>query len=148
MKKLVLLSTLILGITFFSAQIVAQTTQSPEKSVKAQTTQTNQNGPGNFVDKNGDGICDNHQARGSQANCANFVDANKDGICDNYKGKGNCGQGNCCGKGMQKGNCKGMKQGNCPGMQKGNCCGKGMGNQHRNGQNSTQPATTPEPEKK
>ncbi|MBN1199363.1 MAG: hypothetical protein JXA23_08425 [Bacteroidales bacterium] len=143
MKKLVLLPALIFGIVFIAGQTLAQTTQSPEKSTKAQTTQTTQttqNTPGNFVDKNGDGICDNHQARGNQANCANFVDANKDGVCDNYKGKGNCGQGNCCGKGMKKGN--------CPGMQKGNCCGKGMGNQHRNGQNNPQPATTPEPEKK
>lgn len=148
MKKLVLLSVLISGIVLIAGQTMAQTTQSPEKSTKAQTTQTNQNVPRNFVDKNGDGICDNHQARGTQSNCANFVDTNKDGVCDNYKGKGNCGQGNCCGKGMQKDNCKGMRKSNCPGMQKGNCCGNGMGNQHRNGQNNTQQGITPEPEKK
>ena len=33
----------------------------------------------NFVDANGDGICDNCK----QGLCDNFVDANKDGICDN-----------------------------------------------------------------
>ncbi len=63
-----------------------------------------------FVDKNGDGICDNfdgtglgnnrqgfhgksqnNQGRGTgicngkgNPNCTNFIDANKDGICDKY----------------------------------------------------------------
>ncbi len=31
-----------------------------------------------FIDKNGDGICDN-----GDSHCANFVDADGDGLCDN-----------------------------------------------------------------
>jgi len=100
MKKLIVMSVLIMGIVFVSGQSFAQTTQSTQKDPKVQTTQTSQNTPGNFVDKNGDGVCDNHQTRGTQAKCAKFVDANGDGVCDNCKGKGNCGQGNCCKNGM------------------------------------------------
>lgn len=147
MKKLVLMSALIFGIIFITVKSNAQTTQSPDKAVKAQTTQTGQNTSPNFVDKNGDGICDNHQTRGKQAQCAKFVDANGDGVCDNCKGNCNNGQGNCCGKGMKQGNCQGMQKSNCPGMNKGNCCGKGTGNQNRHGQNC-QKTTAPQPEKK
>ncbi|MBE0647452.1 MAG: hypothetical protein IH596_06695 [Bacteroidales bacterium] len=137
MKKLVLISGMILAIIFITGQSNAQTEQSQDKTVKAQTTQTT---PGNFIDKNGDGICDNHQAKGKNANCAKFVDGNGDGVCDNCKGTGNCGQGNCCGKGMQKGNCQGMN--------KADCCGKGKGHQHRQGMKNCQKQTTPQPEKK
>jgi len=140
MKKLVLVSALILGIIVITGKTNAQTTQSPDKATKVQTSQTDQNTRGSFVDKNGDGVCDNHQTRGQQAKCAKFVDENGDGVCDNCKGKGTCGQGNCCGKGMQKTN--------CPGMSKGNCCGKGMGHQHHHGWNHSRQVTTPDPEKK
>jgi len=137
MKKFILASALIIGILFISGTTSAQTGQSQDKTVQTPTTQTTQ---GNFIDKNGDGICDNHQAKGKQANCAKFVDSNGDGVCDNCKGNGNCGQGNCCGKEMQRGNCQGMNQ--------SNCCGKGTGHQHRHGQQNCQQGATPQPEKK
>ena len=54
----------------------------------------------NFVDTNGDGICDNHETNCSigfvdengdgicdhrtSQKCSNFVDSNGDGICDNH----------------------------------------------------------------
>ena len=140
MKKLLLMSALILGIIFITGKSNAQTTQSPDKATKAQTTQTGQNTSGNFIDKNGDGVCDNFQNRGKQPNCAKFVDANGDGVCDNCKGNGNCGHVNCCGKSMQKGN--------CPGMNKGNCCGKGIEHQHRHGWKHSQQTTPSQPGKK
>jgi len=140
MKKLILITGMVIGMTFLVSSVNSQTTQSSEKAPKVQTTQTSQPATGNFVDKNGDGICDNHQTRGKQANCAKFIDKNGDGVCDNCKGNGNCGQGNCCGKGMKKGD--------CPNMNKGNCCGKGMGHQHRNGQNNCPKTTPTQPEKK
>ncbi len=140
MKKLAFITGMIVGIAFLATSVNAQTASNQDKTAKVETTQTSQPTAGNFVDKNGDGICDNHQAKGKQANCAKFVDANGDGVCDNCKGNGNCGQGNCCGKGMQKGNCQGMNQ--------GNGCAKGTGHQHRHGQQNCQKQATPQPEKK
>lgn len=52
----------------------------------------------NYVDANGDGVCDN------------FVDANGDGINDNCPGYGN-GQG--CGNGQRRGNGQGCGNGPC-----------------------------------
>ena len=56
---------------------------------------------GNFVDKNGNGVCDNFEARSGNGHGRNFVDKNGDGICDNCANVGNklgnacrCGQGN------------------------------------------------------
>lgn len=40
----------------------------------------------NYVDANGDGICDNHGT-----NCGNYVDTNGDGVCDNYGTNGSFG---------------------------------------------------------
>ena len=49
-----------------------------------------------FVDADGDGICDNYAAGGCGycgASCQ-FVDADGDGICDNYAAAGSyCGRG-------------------------------------------------------
>lgn len=38
----------------------------------------------NYVDTNGDGVCDNY---GTMGNGANYVDADGDGVCDNYGNK-------------------------------------------------------------
>lgn len=37
----------------------------------------------NFVDANGDGVCDNAGTNASQGKRVNFVDADGDGVCDN-----------------------------------------------------------------
>jgi len=135
MKKLTLITGMIIGIAFLAGTVNAQTTQGSDKTSKTQTTQTDQKTPGNFVDKDGDGKCENHQSKGKKGNCAKFVDENGDGVCDNCTGNGNC-----CGKGMKKGKSSGMN--------KGNGCGKGMGNQHRHGQKNCRQTTPTQPEKK
>ena len=38
----------------------------------------------NFVDADGDGICDNYGTGAGRGNGAGFVDADGDGVCDNY----------------------------------------------------------------
>jgi hypothetical protein len=77
---------------------------------------------GKFIDNNKNGICDNHEAKGTCAHGKCFVDKNGDGKCDNCgsagkcKEAGNCGgKGQCCGKGQPKGNCgeQGKHQGSC-----------------------------------
>ena len=48
----------------------------------------------NFVDADGDGMCDNYGTGRGQY----FVDADGDGVCDNYgtgRGAGGCGRGGC-----------------------------------------------------
>ena len=50
----------------------------------------------NFVDANGDGVCDNY---GTGTGCGRgqyFVDADGDGVCDNYGTGAGCGQGRGC----------------------------------------------------
>ena len=44
---------------------------------------------GNYIDANGDGVCDNW-GTDAGGNGGSFVDANGDGICDDY-GTGSCG---------------------------------------------------------
>jgi hypothetical protein len=87
---------------FFSANSFSQGKGFGSKGIKSGTGTTH---GVNWVDANGDGICDN------------FVDANGDGINDNPKGfrggKGN-GQGsaNCVGKfGSKSGVCDGTGKG-------------------------------------
>lgn len=46
------------------------------------------NGRGNYVDADGDGICDNYGANGCGRN---YVDADGDGVCDNYATRGGHG---------------------------------------------------------
>lgn len=46
----------------------------------------------NYVDTNGDGICDNQGTNTQYTTGKNYVDANGDGVCDN---QGTC-QGNGC----------------------------------------------------
>mgnify|MGYP007047061820 FL=1 len=137
---------MILGVIFIAAKSNAQSAQSPDEATKVQTTQTAQNTSGNFVDKNGDGVCDNHQNHGKQATCAKFVDGNGDGVCDNGKGEGKCGHATSCGKGMQKANCEGMQKSNCEGMSKAGCSSKEKGHQH--GHKECKQTTSSKPWKK
>ncbi|MBC8314208.1 MAG: hypothetical protein H8E51_01795 [Bacteroidetes bacterium] len=89
MKKLVLITGMIIGIAFLASSVHAQTSQSPDKATKDQTTQTDQKTKCKFVDKDGDGVCDYSKK------------------CDN--------QEKCCKKGMKKGECPGMNPKNCCG---------------------------------
>jgi hypothetical protein len=95
------------------------TTNSTISQTAASTT------PGKIADNDKVGVCDKHQAKMINGKCANWVDKNGDGICDNCKsncqGKGNCkgsgmgcqkGQGNCCkgGNGCQMKNGSGNQK--------------------------------------
>ena len=138
MKKLTLITGMIIMIAFLSGTVNAQSTERADNSTNVQTTQTDQKTPGNLANKNGDGICDNKPNCCNMENCINSVDENGDGICDNCKE--NCGQGNCCAKGMQNGKCSEMI--------KSNCCSKDIGQHHCKGQKSGHKAKSAEPEKK
>lgn len=85
-----------------------------------------------FTDANGNGICDNFEARKGGARGRNFTDKNGDGICDNRNNPGN-GNGNGCGFGHRHGQGKGT----------GMC---GRGNQCRN-RAAGSPGTNPQPSK-
>lgn len=73
---------------------------------KSSSTGTTENHGQYFIDKDGDGLCDNtgtHQGQGKNGQNKglhrgkDYVDANKDGICDNAgtrKGGNNKGNGN------------------------------------------------------
>jgi len=62
----------------------------------------------NFVDGDGNGVCDNVNARGNNNRGRNFIDKNNDDICDNFK-NGRQGYGFRKGKGQCRGNGKGSK---------------------------------------
>ena len=129
---------------FIAYQGFSQNASTNKAQKTSQNSQTTGNLiPGNFIDNNKDGVCDNYQARMKNGRGANFVDKNGDGICDNRgnagQGKGNPngygmgfqhrngqGRGNCCGRGF------GYQRGH--GQGRGNCCGRGNGYQQRHGQ--------------
>ncbi|MEI6890123.1 MAG: hypothetical protein ACOYM0_12770 [Bacteroidales bacterium] len=103
------------------------------------------------------------QTTQTAASCGKFVDKNADGICDNHQNKAQCkGNGDCCGKGMQhgKGNCQGKQMQDCKkscsgGHAKAGCgtasagCGKGnptpgnCPNKGTSGQAAPDKTTTP-----
>lgn len=61
--------------------------------VKKPSSTSNQNFiPGNFVDKDNNGVCDNYEKRENTRQGKNFVDADGDGVCDRRAGNG-YGQG-------------------------------------------------------
>lgn len=108
MRKVIFLTAILLGFVFSSINLSAQTQEKTDKAiVKTEQQATN----GTFVDKNKNGVCDNHESKmGTKGKCGNFTDKNKDGVCDNKaenckangKGKGNClGAGNCNGNGFK-----------------------------------------------
>jgi hypothetical protein len=124
MKKLILLTVVLFAFTFTSNNLSAQTQEKTDKAtVKTEQTQPTQ---GNFVDKDKNGVCDNHESKMKTGKGANFVDKNGNGVCDNKNtnckkdGKGN---GNCTGKG--NGNCNGNGYKHRNGCGHGSGCGKG-----------------------
>jgi len=114
MKRLILIISVIVGMTIASNAQSTTSTKNEKSKTEVSTTKKAEttNIKGNFVDKNNDGVCDNHQMKGKNKDCQNFVDANNDGICDNHKAKGNC-----CGKGHSNNNGKHRHV-------KGHCCDK------------------------
>jgi len=127
---------------FFFSQSFAQTTVKSESDNAATGTVVQ----GKFVDKDNDGVCDNHEAKGKNSQCANFVDKDGNGVCDN-----------CCtgDKGGKNANCQGHQHGKGCGQGQANCCGrgscqgKGPGNccPNKQGTPKATPAETPDPKK-
>ncbi|NVN95626.1 MAG: hypothetical protein HXX18_10135 [Bacteroidetes bacterium] len=121
MKKLIMLTVVLFAFALTTNNLLAQTQEKTDKAtVKTEQTKAS---PGQFTDKNNNGVCDNRETKMKTGKGANFVDKNGDGICDN-KGK-NCKRG---GKG--NGNCSGNGNGN--GFQHSHGCGQGNGNGCRN----------------
>lgn len=123
MRKVIFLTAILLGLVFSSINLSAQTQEKTDKAiVKTEQQATN----GTFVDKNKNGVCDNHESKmGTKGKCGNFTDKNKDGVCDNKaenckaNGKAN-GKGNCLGAG----NCNGNGNKHKHGCGSGNACGR------------------------
>jgi hypothetical protein len=120
MRKTLILALAVLLVGALSA--TAQTAQKPAAPAQAKTWV----GP-NFVDANGDGICDHYQSgtrrgrmgaarggygpgdgTGNRGVGPNFVDANGDGVCDHYQAgarqgrTGAAGGGNGSGRGPRR----------------------------------------------
>jgi len=79
---LTFLLTIVTGSIVFAQATKPESTAKPVKSAGQNYT------PGNFIDKDNNGICDNFESRGSKGQGGNFVDADGDGICDRRAGKG------------------------------------------------------------
>ncbi|HNY01642.1 MAG TPA: hypothetical protein PKG48_03590 [Bacteroidales bacterium] len=123
MKTASRIALTLLLLVIFAGTTFAQTSAAATPVKKAGTTMATQ---GKFVDKNNNGICDNHESKTPGTPGKNFVDKNGDGKCDLCGSAGPCkGAGNCPGKGP--GCAKSCGQG----AGKGNCGGAGY--QHRNG---------------
>ena len=124
-------------LVFFTGMTFSQTasTAIPAKATAKSTTAA----PGKSADANKNGICDQRDAKGCCPQGKNFVDKNGDGKCDNCGTAGKCKEaGNCSGaKGKGCGSVCGKGQG------KGNCCGQGnQGPKGCSGQGNT-PVTEP-----
>lgn len=114
MKALRSITALFAIMSFMAYQGVAQNKSANTTQTNAQVTQTSTNAaPGNFVDNNKDGVCDNYKARIKNAG----------------QGRGNpkgCGLGNQHRHGHGQGDCR-----------RG-----GNGYQHRHGQGNQNPPAT------
>ena len=73
---------------------VNSSTDSSSSANKARSNSANNgrgyNGRGNYVDADGDGVCDNYGTNGCGRN---YVDSDGDGVCDNYATRGGYGCG-------------------------------------------------------
>ena len=107
MKKTMIIVMFAFGILAagrLTAQSVTGNNESPDKSVRVENQVVNQQAGAGFIDKNGDGICDNNALRGTRGGGRNFTDADNNGVCDNFsngrKGRGfGRGNGKCDGTG-------------------------------------------------
>jgi len=105
--KLILAIVIILTFAFQSnAQSTKATNQSTQKQTEVNST------PGNYVDKDNNGVCDNLGTRSGKGRGPNFVDKDGDGICDHRASVGK-NSGNKCrnGQGYQYRNGRGQGKG-------------------------------------
>ena len=140
LKSLISTSLLMFLVISLNAQN-APTPVTDKQPTTAKPTAT----PGKFAYNNKNGVCDNREARQTTGHGKNFVDKNGDGICDNYQNcKAGKSNGNCCGQGNHNGNCNGQGKGNCCGNVTGCSKGNGKGCQHRHGMgNQNTPPSQP-----
>ena len=111
------------SVSFAQVAATASTAKAPAKSAI--------DAPGKTTDAAKSGTCANHAAKDACAQGKNFVDKNGDGKCDNCGTTGKCKEmANCGGaaKCKEASNCGAKSQGcgtGCgKGPGKGNCCGK------------------------
>jgi hypothetical protein len=135
MRRVFVLLMIIAGI-MISTDMAAQAKQG-KTADDNKTTQTMQQKAGsNYIDSNGDGICDNRPGR-SKGDKRNFIDNDGNGICDNFKVQGAGGQGSNFTDNNNDGICdnsKNGRQGNGFGNGRCQCRGNGNGQKNRRGQ--------------
>ena len=115
MKKLFVLAAMFLSFSVMTISVSAQAKASADKATQVQTQPSGQTVNGNAVDKTNNGVCNHQQAKAKSGNCSKFVDKNGDGKCDNCTG-GTCSKGACSGKCAPQGNCCAKGSGNGCGM--------------------------------
>ena len=114
--RIALTFTVLVFFSGISFSQVASSTVPAKTTAKAVTA-----APGKTVDASKSGACNNHDAKCAGAQSKNFVDKNGDGKCDNCGGTGKCaGTGNCGAKAQGCGSSCGKSQG------KSSCCGQGQ----------------------
>jgi len=102
MKTAIRVTMTLLLLAMFAGYAQAQ--DAAAKKAAKESGQSVTPAPGKFTDADKNGVCDNRETKGAGAPGKNFVDKNGDGKCDNCGNTGNCkGSGNCCGKGPGKG---------------------------------------------
>lgn len=123
MRKILVLTVIALTLAIFGTELMAQGGKGKGKSNAPKTNWVDANGDGvcdnvgtagtnngavrpNYIDADGDGICDNANGTTGKGQRLNFVDANGDGVCDN------AGTGTCTGTKQGKG-FKGKRNGTC-----------------------------------
>jgi hypothetical protein len=106
MKKLIVSAGLILGFSFMTLSLSAQSATSADNTKKTQDQQTVQK------------TCTMHDAKVKDGKCTSYADANKDGVCDN------CGNHPAtCKKDESKDkNCSSATQKKCSGAAAGSKC--------------------------
>ena len=103
MKSLKRVTLVMIFLSLIISQGNSQNTAVSDAKQDAGISQSTVNPvPGNFVDKNNDGVCDHYQARMKKGHGPNFVDKNGNGICDTRGTTGNLKRNRtCCGQGFQ-----------------------------------------------
>jgi hypothetical protein len=109
MKNLTKMALIAAAVLLFASQGISQIASTTVPETKGQKKENA--GSTSFRDTNKNGICDNFEARKAGKTGKNFVDKDGDGKCDNM-GKNGKGNGNCCGAGPGCGQGAGKGKGN------------------------------------
>jgi hypothetical protein len=107
-------------LMIFGLQVQSQNNTTTAKQQDQQKTTVNPT-CGTIVDNNKNVICDNFESRSAKGQGANFVDKDGDGICDNRANTGSK-SANTCRNGLGNQYRHGQGQGKGQGRGYGNCC--------------------------